>query len=408
MNVCYENIIDDSLQPTYTNPSIAAFVAGVQRGPVGAAFVPSIKRRKLLYGVANPAWSYGIDSIDAFLLQGNEAWFNRVVASDAKYALGLIANNTLGGTPAGTSFTRIPYGSTVAHDQLNIDVIDVEFTGLFVAATSVTLTINGETTASIPFDVNHNQTMSDLAQAAQNLLDADGAGGLAWLVPNPRSPNTQVLRLISPLAITLEVSAITEGAGAPTVTTYEADWLAFVESDNPGNWGDGVAAGILNMDRGTPQRTTISLSTTLTSGNTISATINGITFSAAYSLSSNSTLTAFIAAYAAAFPGGSGSLIANGSSNALQFVLIAPDSLTNLAITTLHVTGGSAVLLTSQVTLTNVPTTNSFNFVVYEKSTFAVPTDDGAGGHCLGRPDAASQAVARLIFLCRRRPPAPT
>src|ERR1700744_5689491 len=93
----YPRIIDDSLEATYVNPSIAAVVGGALRGPLGPTFVPSYTRSVLLYGHSFPAWGGMLDASHAFLLQGADLWENRVVSSDAKWSLGLLANNWSGG-----------------------------------------------------------------------------------------------------------------------------------------------------------------------------------------------------------------------------------------------------------------------------------------------------------------------
>jgi hypothetical protein len=404
----YPRIINDSIQPNYVNPSIGAIVAGSRRGPLGPRHISTYKERVSLYGATDPSWGHGLDAIDAFLLQSNECWFNRVVSADATYAMGLISNNVIGGFPAGTSFTSIPLGSAVPFDQVNRDVQDLEFTGTFAAGHSIVLTINSVSSPSIPFTTDHNTTIEAIRQAAQNILDGIAAGGLAWTVPV--GSNRQVIRLISPQAVTLTVSAAITGAGHPTYVAREADWLAFVVSENPGAWGNGVAAGIASVDTGIPQRITLSFSAAITSGATINATINGIALTpVVFTGNNDTTLGNLITAYTTAFPGGSGQVVTAGTpgSGARQVILIAPDSNTKLEVSVLTVTGGSgSVSTTWRQTLNNTPSTGAFSFVVYENKNFVNADEtfnstyaDGVDG--LGNPTG----FAYIVNMGPRRSP---
>lgn len=382
----YERIIDDSLQATYTNPSIAATTGGALRGPLGPNLVTAYKQRLTQYGYANPDWGYMIDSSDAFLLQGTNLWMNRVVSSDATWGLGLISNNWsggVGGTAAGTSFTTLPSGSAVDYTDVNLDIHDIEIDGTFVAGNAITVTINTETSVSVNFTGSHNQTMQAIQQAIMTVLNELGTGGYCDLPVTGN--NYQILRIVSPNAVTLSiVSASITGSGHPTYMAYEADWLCVVVADNPGSWScpgntsgtSGVAVGITNIDAGVSQRVTVSLSQVIATGQTLSMTINGQTITTAFATSNNQTLVNFCAAYAAAFPGASAAPVASGGSNNLQFVLVAPNSTTQLSVTAASVTGsGSLPLVSFAVTLNNTPSTGSFNFVVYENSTFTYPDE---------------------------------
>lgn len=399
----YENIIDDSIQPNYVNPSIAAAVGGALRGPLGPTWVTSYKRRKLLYGPSVPSWGFFLDSVDSFLTVGTNLYMDRVVAADATYGLGLVSNNVLGGQPAGTSFTEIPSGSEVPYDQVNRDVQDVEFTGTFASGSSVEVTINA-TPVTVPFTTSHAGTMTAICQAIQTTLDGLAPGGYAWLVPLGSAYHE--IRVISPEAITLDMTVVPAGSGAPTCVVREADWLCFVTSENPGAWCSpgnslktpGVAVGIANVDVGVPERVTLSFSQSLVTGNTFATNINGHAISTAFTTDNNTTLSAIAAAYVAAFPGASASVISSGGANR-QIVLVAPDSSTPITINSIGVTGGASQPLVSYVvTLNPTPSTGGFNFVVYENATFAAPDElfsctyhDGVDG--LGNPTGLAYVV---------------
>jgi hypothetical protein len=381
----YPRIIDDSLSATFVNPNVAAIVGGGLRGPLGPNLVTSYSQMIKSYGYANPTWGYMIDSTQAFLLQGTSIWLNRVVSADAMYGLGLIANNWSGGingTPKGTSFTTIPGGSSVDHTHLNLDIHDIEIDGGFVNGTAITVTIN-TVSQTVNFSINHNTTMEAIQQAIITILDGLGTGGYCDL-PISTGSTYQILRVISPNAVTLNVTASVTGSGAPTFAIYEADWLCSVVANNPGSWSSpnntsdtsGVAVGITNINQGTPQRLTVSLSQAIVSGQSLAMTINGINISTTFSTSNNLTLTNFCTAFVGAFPQGSATPVASGGSNNLQFVLVAPNSTTQLDVTLQQVTGsGSLPIVSSAVTLNNVPSNGTFNFLVYENPYFLAPDE---------------------------------
>ena len=403
----YPKIVDDSLQNTLTNPNIAAAVGGALRGPLGPNLVTSYKQRVLGYGVSNPSWGHMLDCVDDFILQGTEAWLNRVVSSDAKWSIGLISNNWsggVGGTTAGTSFTEIPAGSTVDYTEVNRDIHDIEVSGTFVTGSSITVTINTTETV-IAFATNHNTTMKAIQQAVITTLDTLGADG--WCDLPVTGTNYQILRVIAPEAVTLTITATISGPQGSTVDIYEADWLCLVTSDNPGSWSvpgnssgtSGVAVGITNIDKGISQRVTVSLSRAMVSGQTLALTINDTTVTTAFSSNNNATIQNFCTAYAAAFPGGSAAPVSSGGTNNLQFVLIAPNSTTQLVITSQGVTGtGTLPTVSNVVTLNNTPSTGSFNFVVYENKYFVSPDEiynctyeDGTSG--TGRPTGLAYVI---------------
>lgn len=401
----YPFIIDDSINAQFVNNSIGAIVGGSDRGPLGPTHVTSYKRRVQLYGVNNPATGHFIDSADAFLMESTELWMNRVVAADGKYGLGLISNNTLASLPAGTSFTSIPAGSDVPYNELNREVVDIELSGAFQVGNSMQVHINGSDSAVVTFNTDHNTTMTAVQQATQNLLDGIAAGGLAWLVP--MSPNHLILRIISPQAISLVVTATVNGTSHPTATVYDADWLTFVVSENPGAWCNhtdttpGVAAGITSVDRGIPQRVTLSLSAALITGNSLNVTINNQLVTVPFNTDSNTTLSDFAAAYIVAFPGAAASVVNanNGINGNRQVVLVGPDAATPLVITTANVTGGvSQAVVTYSTTLNRIPSSNSFVFSVYENNNFVTPDElfystylDGIDG--LGNPTGFEYVV---------------
>lgn len=395
----YPRIIDDSILPNYTNPSIAAAVGGARRGPLGPVYITSYKKRKLLYGVSDPSWGHFIDSCDAYLSVGKNLYMDRVVANDAKYGLGLISNNTSAGDPAGTSYTTIPSGSDVPYDQVNREVHDVEFTGTFVTGTSFYTRING-TPITVNYSTSHEQTMINIRQALQSALDTIAPGGYVWLVPLGNSH--QQIRIITPEAITLAfTNTQMSGSGAPTVEIRDADWICFVTAQNPGKWSandassktPGVAVGITNVDVGIPERKTLSFSQALVSGNTFVMTANGHAISVPFATDNNTTLQAIAAAYTAA-TGGAASVVSSGvgSSSNRQIVLVAPDSSTSIVLSGINITGGvSQALVTYVTSLNGTRSTGGFNFVVYENANFAQPDElysctfeDGTDG--LGNP----------------------
>jgi phage tail sheath protein FI len=225
--------------------------------------------------------------------------------------------------------------------------------------------------------------MQLIQQAIINVLDEIGADG--WCDLPVTGQNFQILRVISPNAVTLSVvTAAITGTSNPTYLEYESDWLCIPVANNPGSWScpgntsntSGVAVGISNVDYGVPQRITISLSTVIASGQTLTATINSISLSTAWVTSSNQTLTNFCAAFNAAFPGASATVVSSGGANNFQIILVAPDSTTQLQITALAVIGtGTPPLASWSVTLNSTPSTGSFNFVVYENNTFTFPNE---------------------------------
>lgn len=402
----YPRIIDDSIQPNYTNPSIAAAVGGARRGPLGPRYITSYKTRKLLYGASDPSWGHFVDCCDAYLSVGRNLYMNRVVASDAKYGLGLVSNNKIAGVPAGTSFTTIPSGSDVPFDQVNRTVKDIEFVGTFVSDTSIAYSVNG-TSGTVAFATNHEQTMTNLRQALQSALDGLSPGGFVWLIP--LGSQHQQIRVVSPQAITLSLTATTSGSGAPTAAVRDADWLCFVTSQNPGKWSandsssktPGVAVGITNVDVGIPERKTMSFSQALVTGNTFAMTVNGHNISVAFATDNNTTLNAIAAAYVSAMGGGSASVVASGSggSGNRQIVFVAPDSATSLSFSAISITGGvSQALVTYTTTLNATSSTGGFNFVVYENANFVQPDElfsctynDGTDG--LGNPTGLGYVI---------------
>jgi phage tail sheath protein FI len=384
LNICYPRIFDDSLTAAQINPSVAATVFGHRRGPLGAHMVTSIKNRKKWYGLNDPTWGHGVDAADAYLLQGSQLWMDRVVSADATYGLGLISNNKIGGVAAGTSYTPIPAGSQVPFSEVNRDVVDLEFAGLFGAGHSAAVTVNSVVGTTVPYSTNHNFTMAMIAQSIQNVLDGLAGGGYAYLVPV--GTNDSVIRIIGPQAITLAVSATTTGSSAPTVVTpREADWICFVVAQNPGAWSgqnnglgySGVAVGITNVDVGTSKRQTISFSGTILTGMTINMTANGTTINVPWAVNNNQTLLNFASAYNAAFPGGLATVVhSSTASNNLQVVLVSPSPDNSLVISALTVTGGSTPpTVTYVTTLSPVPTNGTFNFVVYENANFVRPDE---------------------------------
>ena len=358
------------------------------RGPIGPNFVSSYNQGVQTYGLPNPQIGYMLDSAYAFLLESTSLWMDRVVSADVTYGLGLLSNNTIGGNAAGTNFTTMPAGSQYDYTQVNRDVQDIEFTGLFVSGSVCTITINSVSGTVVNFATDHNTTINAVAQSIQTVLDGLAGGGLAYVVP--LGTNYPIIRVISPEAIVMTISAVITGAGAPTSNIYEADWLAFVVAENPGSWSAkgnsygqaGIACGITNVDVGTPQRVQLSFSGALLINNVVTATINGTTFSATFdgttNATNNDTLTALCAAYTTAFPGATAAVTNanNGTSGNRIVTLIAPDSATILSISALAVTlGVTQATITYTVTLNNTPSTNGFNFVVYESFTFAQPTE---------------------------------
>ena len=322
---------------------------------------------------------------------------DRVVAADATYGLGLISNNTLGGQPAGTSFTTIPSGSAVPHDELNRDVHDVEFTGTFGVGSSIGGAYNG-TTLNVPFATDHNTTMRNFVQALQSAMDGLAPGGYAWLVP--LGTNYHVVRVIGPQAITSALTVSTSGSGAPTVAVREADWLSFVVSENPGAWANGVAAGVTNIDVGIPQRVTMSFSQALVTSNVFAMNVNGSPISVNFTTDNNTTLQAIAAAYTAA-TGGAASIVSSttGSSGNRKIVFVAPNANTSIVLSNISITGGVSQALVSYVTSLNATaSTGGFNFVVYENSNFVSPDElfsctyeDGTDG--LGNPTGLEYVV---------------
>ena len=198
----------------------------------------------------------------------------------------------------------------------------------------------------------------------------------------------------------------TPSAPAP-VTVYDADWLCFTASDNPGSWSapnnssgtSGVAVGITNIDAGIPQRVTVSLSRAVATDQTLTMTINNQVISAAFSSDNNTTINHLCSAYTTAFPGASASRIPSGGTNDLQFVLVAPDSTTQLVITNQGATGtGTLPILSNTITLNNTPSNGSFNFVVYENKYFVSPDEiynctynDSTNG--VGRPTGLAYVI---------------
>jgi Phage tail sheath protein subtilisin-like domain len=405
----YPRIIDDSLSATFTNPDIAAVTGGGLRGPLGPNLVTTYQQLILQYGFPNPEWGFMLDASQAFLLQGTSIYLNRVVAGDAMYGLGLISNNWTGGgvgeTPLGTSFTTIPGGSSVPYTDVNLDIIDIEIDGQFVVGSAITVTIN-TISQTVNFNTNHNTTMQAIQQAIITIIDSFGPGGFCDL-PVTNSSTYQTLRIISPNAITLDVTASVTGSGAPAFFVYPSDWLAIVVANNPGSWsspggtagGPGVAVGITNIDTGTNERVTVSLSSPITSGQTLSMTINTQTISVAFSQSNDQTLTDFCTAFASAFPLGTASVVNSGGEFNLQFVLVAPNSTTELDVTVQQVTGtGNTPIVSSAVTLTNVPSTGQFDLVVYENAfftaadeTYLVTFENGTDG--LGNPTGLDYVI---------------
>jgi phage tail sheath protein FI len=397
----YPRIIDLSFQPSYTNPSIACSVGGALRGPLGPNLVTDYQNQTAQYGLPNPTWGFMLDSSAAFLLQGTNIFLNRVVSSDAMYGMGLIANNWaggIGGIPMGTSYTTIPFGSNVNYTDVNLDIQDIEFNGPLVATNSVTVTINTIASAAVAFINNNNDTMVAIQQAILNVLDGIGSGGYCDLPVT--GSNYNILRIISPNALNMVITVNVTGTSPPTYRLYESDWLCIPVAQNPGSWScpnntsgtSGVAVGISNVDKGTAQRVTVSLSSILLTGQTLSMTVNGEVISTAFITSNNATLTAFCSAFNAYFGSVTAGVISSGGVNNLQFVLVAPDSTTPLIVTLAEVTGaGTLPIVSFTTTLNAVPSTGSFNLVVYENSYFTNPDEIylctyGTGTDGLGNP----------------------
>ena len=306
---------------------------------------------------------------------------------------------------AGTSYTSIPAGSYVPYSQINRQVLDLEYTGAFVSGTSTIVTINSTPAGSVAFTADHNTTMAMIAQSIQTVLDGLGGGGLAWLLPV--GANDQVIRIISPQAISITGSVTTTGPNAPTGAVRAADWLGFVVSQNPGSWSNpnnvlgykGVAVGISNVNVGVAQRTSLSFSGPVVTGQTVNAKINGVTITVPFSNSHNQTMINLAAAYQAAFPGSSANPVVTGALNNLQLTLVAPNADTLLNITQLTVSGsGTPPTITYVVTLNPVRSNGSFNVVVYENSNFVRPDElylctyaDGTDG--LGNPTGLDYVI---------------
>ena len=381
----YFNTVDRSAEPTLQSPSVAATVGATRRGTLAAYHAVSRDDLHGEFGASDPSWGFAVDSGDAFLYEGKELWFQRVVSPDALYGLGLIANNVVAGAPAGATFTPVPAGSAVPFDQINRDVVDVEIVGPFVTSTSVVATLGATSSASIPFATTHEAVMDALVQAIQALIDGVesdlGWGGYVTIIPTGSS--SQLIRVIGPEAQTIlgALTITTTGSSKPTAIVREADWADFVVSENPGLWASGLVPGITNIDAGVAQRLRWTVSAALVSGQSIGATVNGHAVTTAFATDSNTTLAAFCTALQAAVPGLSATVTSAGagSSSNRQIVVVAPDATADMTVVGLACTGsGTLPSIASTQLVTRIAPAGTFNFVVYDSSvdaTFRTPTE---------------------------------
>jgi len=383
----YFNTVDRSAEPTLQSPSIAAVVGAARRGTLDPYHGVSRDDLHGEFGASDPSWGFAVDSADAFLYEGKECWFKRVVAPDALYGLGLISNNVVAGAPAGTTFTPVPAGSAVPASGVTRDVVDIEITGDFVSGTSAIASLGVASSSSITFASlgSHAAVMTAIAQAVQALMDAVesdlGWGGYATVINTGAS--SRIIRVIGPEAVTLlgALSVSTSGPSKPTAAVREADWFKFVVSENPGDWASKLVPGIVNIDAGVAQRVRWTLSGPVLTGQTITANVNGHSVSTVFATDSNTTIAAFCTALQAAVPGLVATPVAAnaGVSGNRQIVLVAPDATADLAVTTLAVTGsGSPPSISSTQLVTRIAPMGTFNFVVYDASvdaTFRAPTE---------------------------------
>ena len=196
--------------------------------------------------------------------------------------------------------------------------------------------------------------------------------------------DNRILTVIYPTTASLFLDNLSlSGEGAPDASIEENVELFEVFAENPGVWGNDIGVKLTNIDQGINQKLSLTISSALITGNTITGVINGTAISAVnYSTDSDTTLALLatriqnflIAQY------GAGSAVvtsvANSVSNDREIQITAPDSVTTLTLTDFVVSGGaSQATISITEILKNVTTTNTFQLEVYSRDNVLTPIE---------------------------------
>ena len=392
--------IDQGISPVAISTSIGAMVFPSDRGPLEPKAVSGgYTRFEDFYGKNNYLRGYGHDTAKGFFRTAEAAICLRVTGTGAKYGLAVVANNyTLGATTAanpsglyadGTTVTSIPSGSTVDYTLINRDVVDIIFSNVDIAANQIfAVTINGVATTGVSFTGDsHANTMFAIAQSIQARLDALGTGGYAAVINKVNVPGSpRIIRVISPhnLDITVTGAAFTGSAAgsAPTVTVRDAEWLKFVLTENPGEWGKNIAVQFDGVDTGRAAKATLTFSGPFANNHRFSVLINGVTVSVAPNATgSNAMMDDIAAAIRAAVPNVNAVVNQVSGSNLNRVITITgANANVDLNITSQAVgfaSGSTPALpgVTKNDIVTRLLPTSEFTMSVYEAPDLRTPRD---------------------------------
>lgn len=382
---------DFTTQPNALPSSIGAVVAEFDRGPLTPTYTSgSTDVFYNLYGpVANPALSYGHDTVQQFLTQSGNCLVKRVVNGALHAGYHVFMSTVLVGSTLTKALRYIPYlfGRASGYEDGIVAPTLLEFSADLIALNSFAMTVTDGSTAvsvgPVVYATSHAQTIAAIATAISTALSTFASGGGAVVQPKVGDkvdciavymPNGVTLNYVSP-TITLGASQAVVSVRSP-----EDAHLFSTQSENPGTWGLDVGYKLTGIDKGVRQRIRMTFSNKLVSLNSFAANINDVAITpVTFASNSDATLAAIAVSIKAhaAISDAYVETVPAGIENDRSIIIIAKDAGANtIAITNAAVTLGAsqaAVLVTT--TLAGSVSTGSMSFEVYNRSNTARPAE---------------------------------
>lgn len=281
--------------------TLASVTAEFERGPIGPRYQRGdVQSFKNLYGLrANPAVSFGHDTVTSYMSQSGNILVNRFVKNALHSGTTVYHDrvaNRIGFAPFEQG-TADGYAGPGIGQFLLLSVV-----GEFRTGNTFTMNVTDGVTVrdvNVTYTTDHNSTMELIADTIETRLSTLVVGASVSTVPNlsaPNAPRQAIIIRVPPTAVLDFLSPATTGTGKPDVTLNANARLVDVYAENPGEWSDNkLGVRLTNIDPGVRERYRFVMSRAFESGNTINLTVNGTVVSQAFVTDSDTTLAALAA-----------------------------------------------------------------------------------------------------------------
>ena len=394
---------DQSLEALGATTSIGAIVFGSKKGSLSPQRKTSASSFTAEYGPSDISWGYGHVSALAFFDQGNQCQCLRISGVGAKYAgssISYIDNSAPSNNTIGLATYFSPGTSTGFESDGGIS----QYTTLLTSPFSTGCSISGQIVCNnINVNVSPVGFNTDQATTLQNLVVSINAAlsvmmqSLVAQIPEQLTlgyptatlidSENGVIRIVAPEGVPIQISfVVSNNTPAASLLVLEAN-LVDIFAENPGDWANDVGWNITNIDKGIFQRSTLTFSNQLVTGNVVTITllINNIPTPIEYTvqngISSDQAMADIASIIVSNFNTGSVSNVTVtypngfGANFARIISLIAPNAGPNvIGMQSYSITGGSnqsAVYFNE--TLAGIASTNTFTFNIFQRGNLVYP-----------------------------------